>query len=199
MQNNLIINKHLKKQVMKKIILFAAIVLMAGFSTKAMAADLNTAKTISANVGTSLIVPMTITKVTDLNFGTITLLTSAGGTVVLSASNEATYAEGILAPSSSNSSVVSDASYTVTGTMNATYALTLPSTVIPVTETTLHSASMDITAFTARFNTEIVDATTSKISSLGVDDFKVGATLTVKPSQIGGIYAGTFPVTVDYN
>ena len=182
---------------MKKIILFAAIVLMAGFSTSAMAADANTKATASAAAGTSLIVPMGITKTSDLNFGTITLLNSTGGTVVLSTLDVPTYAAS-LAASASAGSAVTNAAYTVTGTMNATYALTLPTTVA-VTETIGKTETMDITNFTARFNGAVADAVTSKISDLGADNFKVGATLTVKASQIGGIYAGTFDVTVDYN
>ena len=50
-----------------------------------------------------------------------------------------------------------------------------------------------------RFNGASSDATTSTLDASGNDSFTVGATLTVKANQLGGIYAGTFDVSVDYN
>jgi len=180
---------------MKKINLFVAVVLMAGFSTTAMA---QTSATVEATAaGAKLIVPMTLTQTSPLHFGSINLLLGTGGTVVLP-SNSITsvfssgLAESGIAPLATN------AAYNVTGSNSATYALTLPETVV-VTEP-VGTTTMTISALKARFaNNAGADAVTSTLSAGGVDNFTVGGTLTVAPAQAGGIYAGTFAVTVDYN
>jgi len=180
---------------MKKIILFAAIVLMAGFSTTAMA---QTSATVAATAaGAKLIVPMTLSQTSPLHFGSINLLTGTGGTVELpSNSTTRVFSTGLAA--STIAPAATNAAYNVTGSNSATYALTLPSTIV-VTELVGHTATMTINALTARFNGAASDAVVSTLSATGTDNFTVGGTLTVTPAQIGGIYAGTFPVTVDYN
>ena len=130
---------------MKKIILFAAIVLMAGFSTTAMA--VGTAATVAATAaGAKLIVPMTLTQTSPLHFGTITMPDATGGTVLLSTANARTFTgagvvASVVAPLQTN------AAFNVTGTQNVTYALTLPTT-ITVTETVGTTATMIISALT---------------------------------------------------
>jgi len=184
---------------MKKIILFAAIVLMAGFSTTAMA--VGTAATVAATAaGAKLIVPMTLTQTSPLHFGTITMPDATGGTVLLSTANARTFTgagvvASVVAPLQTN------AAFNVTGTQNVTYALTLPAT-ITVTETVGSTATMTISALTVKFGAaaeKTAVAATSVLSATGTDNFIVGGTLTVTAAQVAGIYAGTFPVTVDYN
>jgi len=181
---------------MKKTInIFCAVLLMAGFATTGMA---QTSATVSATAaGSKLIVPMTLTQTSPLHFGTINVLAGTGGTVQLpSNSTTRVISSGLAA--STISPVATNAAYSVTGTMNATYALTLPATIV-VTETVGSTAVMTINALTARFNGAAADALVSTLSATGTDDFTVGGTLTVTEAQISGIYAGTFPVTVDYN
>lgn len=183
---------------MKKTILFAAIVLMAGFSTTAMA---QTSATVTATAaGAKLIVPMTLTQTSPLHFGTITLPDGTGGTVLLSTANARTFTgAGVIA--SAVAPLQTNAAYNVTGTQNVTYALTLP-TAITVTETVGSTATMIINALTVKFGTnaeKTAVAATSVLSAEGTDNFIVGGTLTVASAQVAGIYAGTFPVTVDYN
>ena len=181
--------------------IFAAIVMMAGFTTTVVA---QTSASETTNAGAQLIVPMTLSQTSPLHFGNITLVDASGGTVILSTANGRTITgagvsltTGAALPTSTN------ATYDVTGTYNETYALTLPET-ITVTETlaTAGVNTMDITALTVLFNggaEETGVGATSTLSASGADDFIVGGTLTVALDQIGGIYAGTFPVSVDYN
>ena len=61
------------------------------------------------------------------------------------------------------------------------------------------TATMTISALTAHFNGASADAITSTLSGSGTDNFTVGGTLTIATSQLPGIYAGAFNVTVDYN
>ena len=194
-----LLNNTLKKQVMKKTILFAAIVLMAGFSTTAMA--VGTAATVAATAaGAKLIVPMTLTQTSPLHFGTITLPDGTGGTVLLTTANARTFTgAGVVA--SAVAPLQTNAAFNVTGTQNVTYALTLPAT-ITVTETVGKTAVMTISALTVKFGAaaeKTAVAATSVLSATGTDNFIVGGTLTVTAAQVAGIYDGTFPVTVDYN
>ena len=182
--------------IMKKSILtFATILLITVFTTNSFA---QTSATVTGTTaGAKLIKPMTLTQTSPLHFGTINVLTGDGGTVTLP-SNSTTrvfiggVSETTVAPYATN------AAYSVTGTKNVTYALTLPAS-ITVAETITGTATMTINALTARFNGAAGDAITSTLSATGTDSFTVGGTLTIAPSQEGGIYNGTFNVTIDYN
>jgi len=184
---------------MKKNILFIAVVMMAGFSTTAMA--VGTAATVAATAaGAKLIVPMTLTQTSPLHFGTITLPDGTGGTVVLSTANVRAFT-GAGTVASAVAPLQTNAAYNVTGTQNVAYALTLPAT-ITVTETVGSIAVMTVSALTVKFGVAAEKtgvAATSVLSATGTDSFIVGGTLTVSAAQVAGIYAGTFPVTVDYN
>jgi len=187
-----------KTNKMKKtFMILSAVVLMAGFSNSAMAVDGVTSSTIAATAaGAKIIVPMTITQVTPLHFGTVNTLTGVAGTVLLPSNSITRVATGVatspVAPAATN------ASYTVTGTLSSTYSLTLPATT-NVTSAVAESVPMTITLMTARFNGAAADAITSTLSTDGTDSFTLGGTLTVAASQKAGIYTGTFAVTVDYN
>jgi hypothetical protein len=174
---------------------FSAILLIAAFTGTVTA---QTSATVAAtSAGAKLIVPMTLTETSPLHFGTINVLTGTGGTCILpSNSTVRVFSAGLAA--SAVAPVATNAAYNVTGTMNATYALTLPAT-ITVTETTGTSATMTISSLTARFNGAGADAVTSTMSATGTDSFTLGGTLTVAAAQVSGIYTGTFAVSVDYN
>jgi len=182
----------------KSILIFAAIVMMAGFTSRVMA---QTSATVTGTTaGAVLIKAMTLTQTAPLHFGSIVLTSTAGGTVLLPSNSTTRQFTGGVATSAATP-VATNAAYSVTGTINETYAVTLPQTAVTVTHTTLSSGvyQMDITLFKARFNGASSDATTSTLDASGNDSFTVGATLTVKANQLGGIYAGTFDVSVDYN
>lgn len=179
----------------RTLLIILTIVMIASFSSKVMAQTSATVSNTAA--GVKLIVPMTLIQDAPLHFGTINVLLGAGGTCTLpSNSTTRTFSAGLAA--STVAPVATNAAYHVTGTMNATYALTLPSTVT-VTETVGATATMNITLLKARFNGAGSDAVVSTLSGTGTDSFTLGGTLTVPAAQIGGIYAGTFSVSVDYN
>jgi hypothetical protein len=174
----------------------AAIFTIALFSNNVMA---QTAATENTTAGAVLIQAMTITETAPLHFGSNVLTDALGGTVVLpSDSTTRSYTGGVAA--SPATPVATNAAYNVTGTGLETYALTLPGTTT-VTHTSVATGvhTMDITLMKARFNGAAADAVTSTLAANGTDSFTLGGTLTVNPAQVGGIYAGTFDVTVDYN
>jgi hypothetical protein len=182
---------------MKKLImLFAAVLLIAGITNRAFA---QTIKTENTYAGAVLIVAMGLTETAPLHFGSIVLTATTGGTVVLPSNSTTRGFTGAVATSPATPTAT-NAAYSVTGTINETYAVTLPATTT-VTHETLATGvyTMDITLMKARFNGAGADAVTSTLSASGTDSFTLGGTLTVKENQLGGIYAGNFDVSVDYN
>jgi len=179
----------------KSLIFIAAIIMLVGFSFSAMA---QTSATVTGTTaGAKLIVPMTLTQTAPLHFGTINVLLGAGGTCLLpSNSTTRVFSAGLAA--STVAPLATNAAYDVTGTMNVTYAFQLLAT-ITVTETTGTLEVMTISSLKARFNGAAADAIVSTLSTTGTDSFTIGGTLTVEASQVAGVYAGLFNVTVDYN
>jgi hypothetical protein len=181
---------------MKTNLLSLAAILSIGFFTSNLEAQ--TSATVAATTaGAKLIQPMSLSETSPLHFGTINVLTGAGGTVLLPSSNltrefSVGVASGVVAPQPTN------AAYNVTGTKNVAYALVLPG-VITVKESIGNTESMTIDLLKARFSGAGADAITSTLDGDGKDSFTLGGTLTVKSAQMPGIYAGTFAVSVDYN
>jgi len=173
------------KNVCKTLVLLA---LLIGFSTAAHAQASATA------AATAFIVtPITLTQVTDLEFGNIVPSASAG-TVVLSPAGVRTPTNVTLPPTSGT---VTAASFTVGGTPAFTYSITLPAAA-----TTISNGAQTMTV-----NTWTSDPTpTGTIGGGGTQVLSVGATLNVGANQVSGSYSsgnaggsGDFTVTVNYN
>ncbi|MFV5687828.1 DUF4402 domain-containing protein [Flavobacterium sp. ZT3R25] len=135
-------------------------------------------------------VPISISKNTDMNFGTIAA-SSGGGTVLLSTSGSRTPSGGIILPSFTGT--VTAAQFTVTGEPGYTYAITLPAN-FTLSESEVGPASMVVNAFTST-------PSATGILTAGTQTVFVGATLNVGASQTTGSYTNTtgFQVTVNYN
>ena len=185
---------------MKKIILFVAVVMMAGFSTTAMAQTSTSATVAATTAGAKLIVPMGLSVAGTLDFGSIAIVDKTKvGSVILSTTKAPTYSASLVA-SASAGSALDIPTYSVTGTLNSTYLITLPVAKIEVINATDPTKKMTIDNFkslTASSSTG--DGLTGTLDASGMDNFTVGATLELAIDQIGGIYAGSFPITVDYN
>ena len=180
----------------RNLLSLAAIFTIALFSNNVTA---QTSDTENTNAGAVLIKALVITEVAPMHFGSNLLTDALGGTVLLpSNSTTLTYTGGVA--TSPATPVATNAAYTVTGTGLETYALTLPTTTT-VTHTSVATGvyTMDITAMTARFNGAGSNAVTSALAADGTDSFTLGGTLTVKANQVGGIYAGNFNISIDYN
>ena len=158
------------------------------------------APTINSTASAQLIEAITLSETTSLNFGTIVLKSTEGGTVVLSSnSNTRNYTGGLTGGGPGNQNAT-NATFEVNGASLATYAVTLPAA-ITLTHTSTETGinTMEITAMKARFNDAESDSLTSTIASEGKDSFSLGATLTVQENQIFGQYSGQYEVSVDYN
>jgi len=175
----------------KSILIFVAIVLMAGFSTTVLAQSTVTGTT----AGAKIITPISLTETAVLNFGTMSVLAGTPGTCLLSTAGVRTQTGGVnlsvQAPAAAN------AAYSVGGAVSTAYAITLPSTITVTKAVTLET--MTIGTLLAHTVSSGVDGLTGTLSVGGTDSFTVGGTLSVAAGQVAGTYTGTFDVTVAYN
>ncbi|MFV8327750.1 DUF4402 domain-containing protein [Flavobacterium sp. ZS1P14] len=136
-------------------------------------------------------VSISISKNTDMNFGTIAV-SSGGGTVLLPASGSRTPSGGLILPSFTGT--VSAAQFTVTGEPGYSYAITLPIADFILYESGAGPATMVVNAFTS------TPSATGTLTG-GPETVLVGATLNVGASQAAALYtnAAGFEVIVNYN
>lgn len=168
-----------------KILAITFVALVFGFSAKAQ--DPTTATT-SASASAVIVTPISILSDVDLVFGTI-VPDLDGGTVTLDPTTDnRSFGSGI----TGISSTVSSAQFTVNGTPDQAYTITLPTGVVSLTGPAL-STPMTLNAWT----TDIPGL--SGTLTGGTQTFKVGATLNVGGGQMSGSYTGSFDVTVDYD
>jgi hypothetical protein len=169
------------KQILK---FFAFAIIMIAFTV-------NTFGQATATATATIVSPITIVKVTDMNFGNV-VTSAATGTVVLdpASARSTTGGASILV---AQPGTVSAASFTVGGTAGFTYSITLPASVI-IDDPGL-GAPMTVDTFTS------TPTPTGTIGAGGTETLSVGATLNVGANQVGGVYtsAAPFTVTVNYN
>ena len=166
----------------KRFTLSAAATLMVAGS---LSAAQNSATT-SANATARIISPITLTKVTDLNFGDV-VPSGVAGTVTVTPAALRTSAGGA---SLGNGAAVTAASFTVGGQGSATYTITLPAAAVTLTS---GANTMTVDTFTSN------PSGTGALSAGGSQTLNVGANLNVGISQATGTYSGSFSVTVAYN
>ena len=146
----------------------------------------------AAKIGTEL----SIVENADLHFGTMTIPTGAVNvTVTTSGLRSATVPS--LITLLSQAPVAHNAAYTIYGSKNAHYIVTLPAnnTVI----ITSGANQMHVDNFTIITVNNGAGNGTGKLNLTGTDTFRIGATLKLAGSQPAGSYTGTFTITAAYN
>lgn len=128
---------------------------------------------------------LTLQKNVDLAFGGI-ITDEDGGTVLIPATSTGSPAYSNLP--TQLSATTSAAQFTANGQANATFAITLPSSI----ELTSGSNTMTVDNFVSSVGVTGVQLTA------GTRIFYVGATLNIGSAQDAGIYNGNFDVTVTY-
>jgi hypothetical protein len=183
------INKFLTNLIMKKIIFFAAIAMIA-FTTNAVAQSSATSDPVATNA--TVIAPITIANTIDMSFGNL-VSTVGGGDVILPTSGTRTGNVDILL--GSDNGTVTAASFDITGEASYSYGITLP-TSLDVTDVA-SSTTMAVGTFVS-----LPAATGSgTLSTGGTQTLLVGATITLGAGQAAGDYTNTTDmiVTVMYN
>ena len=186
---------------MKKILmLFAAIMIVVGITNRGYAQ-----LTVNNNTaGAELVKAITLTNTTPLHFGVIAIpatastvkLTTGGARSILTGT-----ATKVLTGTASNPAL-----FTVTGTAEDNYTLTLPTSINVITdggggeglikEMIIDNILVNVNATgEATYSGPI---NTPTLNSSGNSTFLVGGTLNIKALQTLGVYAGNYSVTVDY-
>lgn len=160
---------------------------MIGFSMSASAQD-----TDSATATATIVTPISIVKVNNMNFGNVAVSAATAGTVIMTPAGGTSKTGGVTLPATAGT--VSAASFTVSGQGAYTYAITLPTTDYTITHTTTPASTMTVNAFTS------TPTGTGALTS-GSQTLNVGATLNVDAGETAGTYTNAtgFDVTVNYN
>lgn len=169
------------KQILK---FFTIAVVMIAFTANAFGQA-------TATATATIVSPITIVRVNDMNFGNV-VTSAATGTVVLTpaSTRSTTGGASILA---AQPGTVTAASFTVGGTAGFTYSISLPASV------SIDDAGPGVAMIVDNFTS--TPTPTGTIGAGGTETLSVGATLNVGASQVGGVYtsAAPFTVTVNYN
>jgi Domain of unknown function (DUF4402) len=134
-----------------------------------------------------ILLPTTVTKVDDLDFGSLSV-TTAGTAVLNSNTNAVTTTGGVLLLGGKPHA----ASFVATSPSRAVVKISLPNKATTVTRI---GGTETMTIDTWNIN----GTQTRNVVAHQQFEFKVGGTLHVGANQVEGLYTGTFNVTVNYN
>ncbi|MEJ7588947.1 MAG: DUF4402 domain-containing protein [Ferruginibacter sp.] len=168
--------------------IFTLAILMIAFSAASFAQS-----TAYASTTAVLVTPISISKTTDMHFGTLASSGTAG-TVVLDYVDGPTATGGASLPA--GSVLQTTAVFGVTGENNSSFAISIPSGAITLTGSV--SGTMTVDNF-------VCDAGASTTLSAGSKTLKVKATLNVPANTVAGTYSNALAnasalfVTVNYN
>jgi len=177
---------------MKRTSIYRKLLVVAGCAALIGAVDVGVsyAATGSTTATGTVVVPISITKVVDLNFGKF-MVGASLGTVVVDTANLQTTSGGATSTAALGAGAKA-ATFTVAGETLATYAITYsaaptltgPGTAIPI----------------GTFTTAVTGG--GSVGTLpvgGSHTLIVGATASVEAGQAPGVYSGNLDVTVNYN
>lgn len=170
---------------------------VTGCAALVLAADIrqSDAATAQAVTAATVVLPLTITKTVNLNFGKfMSGAAAAAGTVVVATNNAQSVTGGVTTTAGLGASATA-ATFTVTGEPSSTYAITYPAQ----TDLSGPGTAMTIGTFTNAVDVGTVAGGVGTFTAAGSQVLSVGATLTVGANQTAGAYAGTLDVAVNYN
>ena len=134
--------------------------------------------------------PISVTKSSDLNFGTIVRPGSGSGTVTIDADTGVrSFAGGVLA---TPNNAASRAGYVVSGEGGQAFSITVPPSIVM----TKGASSLTVTTTATHTGSQVLS---SAIGSAGGYGFGVGGSFPVTSTTATGTYTGSFTVTVNYN
>lgn len=154
------------------------------FAAAAFGSTAAQAATADADAKATILAALTVTKVTDLDFGTIAV--NGGGSVtVTNAGVRAATTGGTV----SAAGVAAAASFAIVGSPGSNILIAVPASVVLNHATTSDTMSASLTTNASTASHALVG---------GAETFNVGGTLTVAAGQVAGAYTGQFTVTVNY-
>lgn len=148
----------------------------------ALAATPAAAAQVSAVTSVNVVKPVTLTKLQDLDFGTLTFNSFTGGrNIVLSRAGALTCAADIVCSGAPRA-----AGFNVRGTNRLTVLITVS------------GGSMSNGVDSIPFTPDAPPSITLTSSGQPGNDFYIGGSIAVNPDLVGGTYSGTMTVTADY-
>ena len=163
---------------------FAAVAVAA---TPAAAAPV--AATPQAVAKARILRPLTLTRVSDLDFGTIVLGTGTWSGSVVSITNAGVASCGANLTCTAPAGGYKAAEYNVTGTNNATVTISIPAS---VTMTNATSDNLSVSLNNAQTSLVLTN------SGAPGNNFAFGGSITLASNTPDGSYSGNINVTVDY-
>lgn len=164
----------------------ALVLMISGISVLVSAQQTATA---SANVSATIVAPLTLSKTIDLNFGNVSV-SSTAGTVVLTPSGSRSVTGGCQLPVGSPGTVTA-AAFSINGASTYTYSITLPSAATLITGS---GTPMSVDTYISVPNGGgTLTGTAATIY--------VGGTLHIASNQSIGLYtlAGGLTISVNFN
>ena len=171
--------------------IFGAIVAFAvvGATSQACA---QASASVTTNGTAKIVQPITLTKVTDLAFGTIVKSSNATtNTFTIDPTSGALAVTGSGTGVADTSTTATRAAFTVGGEGGQTFSLTVPASFV------LSSSGNNITVTLT--NTGTTGTLSNAIGSAGSATVGVGGNFAISNTQASGAYSGTFTTTVAYN
>lgn len=148
----------------------------------------------TAAIDVELMEPLVLEKVTDMQFGRVTLDGNGEGVLVLSVDNSVSATN--LITGQAGGATPAAAVFSVAGSNAANYAVLVPTTSAVLSKDG-STETLTVQDFTVKLPTKAVGVTTGTIGS--DNSFAVGATLTIPETQTSGMYQGSFSVSISYN
>jgi hypothetical protein len=143
---------------------------------------------VTVNSTGRIIAPITLTKDSDLLFGTIIKPNTGNGTVTISNAADTVAVTGT---GTASMGTASRAKFTVGGEGGQTYAITVPASF------TLSNGGNNVTV--ALSSSATTGTLSGALGASGTQTFQVGGSFTIPSTQATGNYAGSFTVTTAYN
>ena len=147
----------------------------------------------STNATVKIVQPITLTKNSDLAFGTVVKPSSGTNTVTISNASDTPALTGAGDAALASGSTTSRAAFTVGGEGGQTFSITVPASVNMTRSGGSETLAVTLTASGA------TGTLSGSMGSAGSTTFTVGGAFTVASTTLSGNYSGAFNTTVAYN
>jgi hypothetical protein len=177
---------------------FLVIILLICFTVNVSGQDAK--GEITSLASAELLIPMAVSEVEPLHFGTIVNVTAAtGGTVVMSSTSDLPTYTTVKARTPGTAIPPKRGEFGITGTPNEEFNVGTIAN-FNLTNQTNGTSTLVVSDVTYSFDGSTNSTNrTASLDSSGDSPLYIGGTLTIPANQDGGLYTGSYTVTVDYN
>ncbi|WLD57529.1 DUF4402 domain-containing protein [Salinispirillum sp. LH 10-3-1] len=147
-----------------------------------------------ADISATVVVPITIDNVVDMNFGSFSAPTGAASTITLGTGGGLTPGAGVVVI---DDTAAAAARFDISGLASQAFSITIAATVT-LTETVGGVATMDLTTSWDDDGAAENNAVSSSLDVVGEASVFIGGELAVAQNQLAGDYAGTVNAAFEY-